>query len=732
MPKRTTKKVTLKNSIGKKLQSIKEEPNPKKNPVQPSPPKTTSKTLPSKAKTNTPKKFLHDDEGEVDPKRENQRKSSTKMPKNKDDTEINNKREKSPSANPGVSTRRSVSKSLGKKQESSGNNKKGSALPAKDKRRASRSRSKKNKNLERSRSRSLEKEKKEKKASRTGEASSNVNQNSNAINTSMKNQMKSKSKSRPSSRLISNLKEKERDKEKSVSISDKDKSKGGSSLSPRSKSVDSHSRSIRSSGSESSKTIKYKEISTGFVPREFPTHGVRSAKKQIKANQPAPKPQAVKRIVPSPQSKQRGGVVKKIKEVTGVVESSSSIDLSSSQKKSGENYSSGPESQRITQEVAEVIKRIENKNKQNHANKLLDKKRSRGNTQDLVSGTKERLSTAKDFDYILQKNPNNKRMKSFINLENLALHPIITYSDMILALLEIGQNSNNYLLAYSSKSRCFWTDILQYKIMKKIFVDFKAETLRKYYKILSKYDPENTTDLIKKNKNYLDKLPIKLGTIVNSIAKLLDGEIKSLQEYIDEIKVDIRKREIFEHEFKDKDTGKITKVKEVRTTYNTYKSFEPGDKKEYLGTGFNSISLKEIYEKDEKNMYQNTLRKMEKEEKDKYSYLEGVNEEMKHKLGNINETDKFLFKAIDDVVDGISREFGQYSKEFIVEMLMQNSMDITRTYLCLKDPSKAKIIGFTPLDDKIILRMKDGEEYVNLVKEKGNESIKEREDYLTS
>ena len=85
-------------------------------------------------------------------------------------------------------------------------------------------------------------------------------------------------------------------------------------------------------------------------------------------------------------------------------------------------------------------------------------------------------------------------------------------------------------------------------MLKKIFVDFKAETLRKYWHELSKYDAEDTTDLIKKNKSYLDKVPLKLGTIVSSITKLLNGEIKDLVEYIETLKSDIRKKEGFLNE----------------------------------------------------------------------------------------------------------------------------------------------------------------------------------------
>ena len=96
------------------------------------------------------------------------------------------------------------------------------------------------------------------------------------------------------------------------------------------------------------------------------------------------------------------------------------------------------------------------------------------------------------------------------------------------------------MFPYSSKSRCFWSDILEYRVLKKIFVDFKAETLRKYWSELSKYDSEDASDLIKKNKAFLDKTPLKLGTIVSSISKLLSGKIKNLKEYIENIQVDIR------------------------------------------------------------------------------------------------------------------------------------------------------------------------------------------------
>ena len=470
--------------------------------------------------------------------------------------------------------------------------------------------------------------------------------------------------------------------------------------------------------SSSSKSSRYRKMAeTGQIPRN-PTPRGRRTKKATSV------PPAKKKITTS-----------KVKESSSNIESSSSIDLSAEQKKMSSSSSArrrtvevkdiqgqGPESQRISQEVEEFIKRIEDKKKTKKAGKLMEKKRKRGDSQALVE-----THTAKDFDYILQKNPNAKS-KPFINLEDLSKRHLINNSDILLSLLEVGENADSYLFPFSSKSKCFWSDILEYRVLKKIFADFKAETLRKYWSELSKHDVEDTTDLIKKNKAYLDNLPIKLGTIVSSISKLLSGQIKDLREYIDAIQLDIRKKEIFESEFRDPKTGEITKVKEVRTTYR--KRYEPGNLKDFKGTTMNVVSLKEVYHQNSNlTDFQKVMKDIKKEDTAKFTYLNEKTAEEKKTLNTINEDDKFVFKAIDNVLDSLSSEFKAYSPDYILDTLQQNSMDIAKTYACLKDPSKRKTIGFTPLDDKVLLR-KQGEEYKILLKERGKEAIQEREEFL--
>ena len=465
--------------------------------------------------------------------------------------------------------------------------------------------------------------------------------------------------------------------------------------------------------------------------------------KEIKSTEKLTKPIAIHKGTPKstpanqPQQKRKKISAKQVKESSSNIESSSSIDLSAEQKKQMSSSSggrrrsemaeiSGPDSQRISQEVEAAIKRIEDKKKMKRGEKLLDKKRKRGESTALVD-----KNTAKDFDYILQKNPNVKT-KPYINLEDLSKRHVISYSDILLAILEVGHNSESYLFPFSSKSKCFWSDILEYKVLKKIFVDFKAETLRKYWSELSKYDTEDATDLIKKNKSYLDQVPLKLGTLVSSVCKLLNGQIKNLQEYIDNIVIDVRKRELYEHEFQNPKTGETTKVKDVRIIYNTRKRYEPGNVKDFKGSKINILSIKEIYhENGNLSDFQKVMKNIKKEDTDKFTYLNEKIQEEKTKLNTINEDDKFVFKAIDNVLEAISSEFKNYSPDFILETLKQNSMDIAKTYMCLKEPLKNKNVGFTALDDKVLLR-KQGEEYKILEKEKGKEALKEREEFLNN
>jgi len=615
--------------------------------------------------------------GEKQIKKSESKKKEQKPPKKEEDIEENVPKTKSP---PVKSHPTSVKKNVAK----GGATKQPTAQPTKGKA-----------PLKKKKMTSVGKKKAPKKFSESSDSKQEgVSEENKEVKNSKKTKSASKSKSRSRSR-----------------------SKSKSETTPKiSTPTGSHKSTPSKESGETSSKNRRKDASSGRLkePSYKPLKEVSKRKRGV-----SPSPPSGKKIEAS-----------KVKESSSNIESSSSIDLSGEQKKRGMNEkisniksSRRPESARIHNEVVEVIKKLEDKKKtRKDAGKLLDKKRKRDSTA-LVG------RTAKDYDYILQKNPNVKS-KPFINLEDLSKHHLINYSDILLALLEVGQNAESYLFPYSSKSKCFWVDILEYKTLKKIFVDFKAETLRKYWHELSKYDSEETSDLIKKNKNYLDNVPLKLGTIVSSITKLLNGDIKDLKEYIEAIRLDIRKKEIYEREEINPKTGEKTRKKEIKITYQPRKRYEPGNVKDFKGTVVNIVTLKEIYHQNpNQSEFQKVMKDLKEEDSVKFTYFNEKVEEEKRKINTINEEDKFIFKAIDNVVEALHSEFKAFSPEFILETLRQNSMDIAKTYTCLKDPMKSRVICFTPLDD-MVLKKKTGEEYKILLKEKGKEAVQEREEFL--
>ena len=388
----------------------------------------------------------------------------------------------------------------------------------------------------------------------------------------------------------------------------------------------------------------------------------------------------------------------------------------------------------VTKEIESIFKKIADKKKSKTEKKFLGKKHKKEASK--KTSVNKGKNTAKDFNYDLQKNPNQK-VKHSIDLEKLFKEQIIYASDIVLAIIELGFNSEYYLFGYSTRSKMFWEDILKYKILGKIFEGYKSETLRKYWRILSSFDFEKIKDLIVKNKKFLDNIPIKLGTIVLTVEKFLLGKIDNFEQYIKDILVDVRKQEIFEEEYHEPGSDKIIKVKNVLTITTKRKKYEPGHLKKFIPkngsvTHTDTSNLNEIYNENKKlTDYQNTLIKLQSEEKDKLNYLQEFTTEEKKKLHMINEDDKFIFKTIDNVLDNLCKDFPNYPREFILNILISNSMNIVTTYICLANPSQKHLYSFSEIDDDIILNHKGSDQYKSLVKEKGNELVKEREKFLT-
>ena len=498
------------------------------------------------------------------------------------------------------------------------------------------------------------------------------------------------------------------------------------------KNLKSLSKSLESTIASKSKISRNNKICIGILPKKLKLNLNNKKTKKNKEN----KENKEKENSPNNEKKANKDISNKEEEDSFSSSSLNIMDI----KKENYNFSVGLETQRISQEVEEAIKSIEKKKKEK---KFSNKKRNRTKTEKTDANqntSRGNNHKAEDYNFILQRNPDSKEVNSYINLEELSNKNAITYTDILLAIMEIGQNYNSYLFAYSSKSKMFWSDVLQYKILKKIFSEFKAETLRKYWNELSKYDPENTLNLIKKNKKYLDKLPdIKLGTIVSTISKILSGKMKDFQ-----YKISKENDKSKENNNKKKETnapklspnlnGAVTKIEKEKSTHRNSKQRKiEQSSKDSNGNNINEIELQKAYQEKYPNLNDNHNNddKLNSEDNDEMDNLKDSKKEKKRKLNYIHPQDKFIFKCVDMVMEGLYKEFSNYSKDYILEILQQNSMNIAKTYICLKEPIKSKIISYTSLDDKIILKMKKGEEFNNLLREKGKKSILEREDYLS-
>lgn len=79
---------------------------------------------------------------------------------------------------------------------------------------------------------------------------------------------------------------------------------------------------------------------------------------------------------------------------------------------------------------------------------------------------------------------NNNTNAEIIDLSSLENKTEIKNSEYILAILEICINSHKYNLPHSNSTRVFWEEVMNNNNLFAILKLFKAETLRKYWRIM--------------------------------------------------------------------------------------------------------------------------------------------------------------------------------------------------------------------------------------------------------
>lgn len=119
------------------------------------------------------------------------------------------------------------------------------------------------------------------------------------------------------------------------------------------------------------------------------------------------------------------------------------------------------------------------------------------------------------------------------------------------------------------------------------------------------------------------------------------------------------------------------------------------------------------------------------------TFVTTVSEGDRRKLYSVNQDEKYLFHVIDNCVDVLHQEFNSFPKEYILETLIGNSMNLQQTYQYLKNPTQGIInifmLGhlFTEPENQIIKSMKDSAEYNQLISKLGKDKVRDRIDFLS-
>ena len=286
-----------------------------------------------------------------------------------------------------------------------------------------------------------------------------------------------------------------------------------------------------------------------------------------------------------------------------------------------------------------------------------------------------------------------------IDLPKLSMQSEIKNSDIILAILEICTFNKKYNYDCSNNTKAFWDRVVQEEILKKIFKNFKSETLRKYWKIIRNAgNTEKFVEAVRKNEKFINNPVFKLLPLINAIAYYIQTEETNFEEFFS----------VFNSKNK--------------------KNFSPKVEKE---------------ESKEKNTDNNLLGN-KRQEPDKNNIEEEIlnnnggnnnNKKMELKqpiLIKNDDEEKEIEKRMMDFDDVVNRmmKISKLSREEVLIALYGTSYNIKNAFLYLKNNEKYDKYFFLGTDDLVIEKMRDKKYYKDLVDDKGIELDKKKEKFL--
>jgi hypothetical protein len=147
-----------------------------------------------------------------------------------------------------------------------------------------------------------------------------------------------------------------------------------------------------------------------------------------------------------------------------------------------------------------------------------------------VNGSDEIDKLVTGLNYGKSKRQNDSNYESIgqiIDISNLKTGKV-SNSKLLLALIEICINAKNYGILQQNKSRVFWDEVYNNKDFENILKNFKAETLRKYWRTISDIgDLKSVISTIKEFENVINQDNAKLLTVIFLIQDYVRGNIQT-------------------------------------------------------------------------------------------------------------------------------------------------------------------------------------------------------------
>ena len=297
---------------------------------------------------------------------------------------------------------------------------------------------------------------------------------------------------------------------------------------------------------------------------------------------------------------------------------------------------------------------------------------------------------------------NSSIKDGIIDLMKLSTQHEIKNSDIILAIIEICTFNKKYNYDCSNNTKAFWDRVVEEGILKKIFKNFKGETLRKYWKIIRNAgNNEKFVEAVRKNEKFINNPVFKLMPLINAIAYYIQTDEKNFEDFFTEFNAKTKKSSVPKVDKAEKEEKK----EKCPINLLGNKRPEPDNNNEndeiqiHIGQNINNkdnnLTLKEP-----------NVAKIEQEpEKDQ-------------KMIEFDETVNKMMTI------------SKLSREEVLVALYGTSFNLKNAYLYMKDNEKYDKYFFLGTDDYVIKNLSDKGYFVDLKNIKGEELMKERQKFL--